>query len=416
MEINQELEKEQNLDYYYNEEEEEEAEGEEQENEEKEEKEQNDNQKNEKEENKENKEKKEEEKDKENKNNIENEKDNKNKIDKENNINNINNENNINNINNENNINNINNENNENKINDVKEEEPKEQTKNQNNQNIQSTENSESARQQIIEEIDTTIPKKNIVGENVEKQGDIIIQSFSPNTICHRLIPKGSDLDISQKAHFKCYKIKTKSNIISFITGSKKIVVPYIIFIDENYYYMAKDKIVNQKNPNLRRIGNKYDLLKLSNFQTTKKGDDYEFAFEFVNEDIFDRTFKLLYFTPKEAEDFYAVLHTILGGFNIEIPENLDDDNEEEEEDDEEGEEIEDDGQEEGEAGDDAEGKNQIEVKVDEKEKDEIENNSEEKNNDNNKKSESNEDTKEGTTMSTKEENKETRDVEIIAQ
>ena len=407
MEINQELEKEQNLDYYYNEEEEEEAEGEEQENEEKEEKEQNDNQKNEKEENKENKEKKEEEKDKENKNNIENEKDNKNKIDKENNINNIN---------NENNINNINNENNENKINDVKEEEPKEQTKNQNNQNIESTENSESARQQIIEEIDTTIPKKNIVGENVEKQGDIIIQSFSPNTICHRLIPKGSDLDISQKAHFKCYKIKTKSNIISFITGSKKIVVPYIIFIDENYYYMAKDKIVNQKNPNLRRIGNKYDLLKLSNFQTTKKGDDYEFAFEFVNEDIFDRTFKLLYFTPKEAEDFYAVLHTILGGFNIEIPENLDDDNEEEEEDDEEGEEIEDDGQEEGEAGDDAEGKNQIEVKVDEKEKDEIENNSEEKNNDNNKKSESNEDTKEGTTMSTKEENKETRDVEIIAQ
>ena len=416
MEINQELEKEQNLDYYYNEEEEEEAEGEEQENEEKEEKEQNDNQKNEKEENKENKEKKEEEKNKENKNNIANEKDNTNKIDKENNINNINNENNINNINNENNINNINNENNENKINDVKEEEPKEQTKNQNNQNIESTENSESARQQIIEEIDTTIPKKNIVGENVEKQGDIIIQSFSPNTICHRLIPKGSDLDISQKAHFKCYKIKTKSNIISFITGSKKIVVPYIIFIDENYYYMAKDKIVNQKNPNLRRIGNKYDLLKLSNFQTTKKGDDYEFAFEFVNEDIFDRTFKLLYFTPKEAEDFYAVLHTILGGFNIEIPENLDDDNEEEEEDDEEGEEIEDDGQEEGEAGDDAEGKNQIEVKVDEKEKDEIENNSEEKNNDNNKKIESNEDTKEGTTMSTKEENKETRDVEIIAQ
>ena len=178
---------------------------------------------------------------------------------------------------------------------------------------------------------------------------------------------------------------------------------------------MAKDKIVNQKNPNLRRIGNKYDLLKLSNFQTTKRGDDYEFAFEFVNEDIFDRTFKLLYFTPKEAEDFYSVLHTILGGFNIEIPENLDEDNEEEEEDNEEGEEIEDDGQEEGEAGDDVEGKNQIEVKVDEKEKDDIENNSEGKNNDN-KKSESNEDTKEGTTISTKEENKETRDVEIIAQ
>ena len=409
MEINQELEKEQNLDYYYNEEEEEEVEGEEQENEEKEQK---DNQKKEIEENKEIKDNKEDDKNKDNKNNIKNEKDNINN--EQNNINNINNENNEKKINNEDNINNINNEN---KINDVKEEEPKEQTKNQNIQNIQSTENSENAKQQIIEEIDTTIPKKNVNGENDGKEGDIIIQSFSPNTICHRLIPKGSDLDISKKAHFKCYKIKTKSNIISFITGSKKIVVPYIIFIDENYYYMAKDRIVNQKNKNLRRIGNKYDLLKLSNFQTTKKGDDYEFAFEFVNEDIFDRTFKLLYFTPKEAEDFYAVLHTILGGFNIEIPENLDDDNEEEEEDDEEGEEIEDDGQEEGEDGEEVEGKDQIEVKDDKKEKDEVENNSEEKNNDNNKKSENNEDeTKEGTTISTKEENKEIRDIEIVSQ
>ena len=116
---------------------------------------------------------------------------------------------------------------------------------------------------------------------------------------------------------------------------------------------MSKDKIVNQKNRNLRRIGNKYDLLKLSNFQTTRKENDYEFAFEFVNEDIFDRTFKLLYFTPKEAEDFYAVLHQILGGFGIEIPQNLENEGGEEEED-EEGEEVEDEeeeGEHEGEGG-----------------------------------------------------------------
>ena len=138
---------------------------------------------------------------------------------------------------------------------------------------------------------------------------------------------------------------------MSFITGSKIIKVPYLIFLDENYYYMAKDKIVNQRKPNLRRIGNRYDLLKLSNFQTSRKSNDYEFAFEFVNEDIFDRNIKLLYFTPKEAEDFYAVLHAILDGFGIQIPEILNDyasaEEEEEEgeeyEDDEEGENVEED-------------------------------------------------------------------------
>ena len=243
--------------------------------------------------------------------------------------------------NNEDNKINENNQINENKIN-----ENKEGLKDNNEQKAEKVEvsdnivNTESSKPQIVEEIDTTIPKTNKIIQNITKDGDIIIQSFSPNTICHRIIPKGSDLDISKKGCFKCYKIKTKKNLMSFITGSKIIKVPYLIFLDENYYYMAKDKIVNQRKPNLRRIGNRYDFLKLSNFQTSRKGNDYEFSFEFVNEDIFDRNFKVLYFTPKEAEDFYVVLHAILDGFGIQIPENLNDyANAEEEE--EEGEEYE---------------------------------------------------------------------------
>ena len=191
---------------------------------------------------------------------------------------------------------------------------------------------------------------------------------------------------------------------------------------------MSKDKIVNQKNRNLRRIGNKYDLLKLSNFQTTRKENDYEFAFEFVNEDIFDRTFKLLYFTPKEAEDFYAVLHKILGGFGIEIPQNLENEGGEEEED-EEGEEVEDEeeegehegeggevegGEEEGEGGEE---EGESEKKTDKKN---IEDNkNEEKKKDikqeNKEKNENSQiETKEGT-ISTKEENKEIREIEVIS-
>ena len=354
MELHQEFEKEPNLDYYYNEEEEEEVEGEEEENEE--EGRENSKKKKEKIDNKDNKDK---EKKDENKNNAEDNKINENSkniiSDKNNNMEkteeNNNNENNI--INEENKIsenkNNENQINEDNKINENNQiNENKEGLKDNNEQKDEKAEvsdnivNTESSKPQIVEEIDTTIPKTNKIIQNVTKDGDIIIQSFSPNTICHRIIPKGSDLDISKKGCFKCYKIKTKKNLMSFITGSKIIKVPYLIFLDENYYYMAKDKIVNQRKPNLRRIGNRYDLLKLSNFQTSRKSNDYEFAFEFVNEDIFNRNFKILYFTPKEAEDFYAVLHAILDGFGIQIPEVLNDYvNAEEEE--EEGEEYEDD-------------------------------------------------------------------------
>jgi len=321
LELHQELEKEQNLEYYYS---------------------QNDQEEEEEEEEDEKENIKEIKNDKDDKNNDETGIVNNNDKEKENNINNDNNKNegdkNINYIEEEKdkNISQIKEENNH--TNNIKEESTQEQTI----ESIQKTENFDKINQPIIEEIDTSITKNNNIERDVGKEGDIIIKSFNPNAICHRLIPKGSDLDMTNKGYFKCYKKKTKSNIISFITGSKKIISPYIIFIDENYYYMAKDKIVDRKNPNIRRIGNKYDLLKLSNFQATKKGDDYEFAFEFLNEDFFDRTFKLLYFTPKEAEDFYSVLHIVLGGFGIEIPPNLEGNEEEEEEEGEEGEEYED--------------------------------------------------------------------------
>ena len=412
MELHQELEKEQNLEYYYNQEEEEEEDEKEAGGEGEQNPKQNKDTKDIQEEDK-----KEEKKEEEDKNNINN----------DNNI--IINDNNNINIINENIIENNNNKINEGDVNDkMKDEEDIKEKKDMiNNSTLseQMSENSVNSKPQIIEEIDTTIPKKNNMEENAPKEGDIIIQSFSPNTICHRLIPKGSDLDISQKGYFQCYKMKTKSNLISFITGTKKIKVPYIIFIDENYYYMAKDKIVNPRKPSLRRIGNRYDLFKLSNFQAMRKDNDYEFAFEFVNEDIFDRTFKLLYFTPKEAIDFYTVLHAILGGFGITIPEQLEVEDEEEEEDEGEGEEYEE-GEGDGE-GEENEGEEEGEVQGQGEEEEEgvggqgnIEDKKEyvikkkKKDNGDNQDMKKENETKQGT-ISTKEESKDIRDVEIVA-
>ena len=289
-----------------------------------------------------------------------------------------------------------------------------EKEENKNKENIENTENIENKKEQIIEEIDTTVPKNN----TDEKQGgeNVAVKGISQNTICHRLIPKGSDIDITKRVYFKCYKMKTKSNIISFITGSKKVKIPYLIFLDENFYYMMKDKPVNENNENIRRVGNKYDLTKISNFQTRKINDEYEFAFEFMYEDYFDRIYKLLYFEPKDAELFFDVFQQFVDNLGLDLPGNVigigdrDEKEEEEEEDDgDEGEEKEE--KEDNENEENEEEEDEKEVKGEENENiDNIDNTINNKEKTENGIENKKDDTK---TNSTKDESKEIRDVEI---
>ena len=230
----------------------------------------------------------------------------------------------------------------------------------------------------------------------------MIFKEINQNTICHRLILKGSDIDITEKVYFKCYKLKTKSNVISFITGSKKVKIPYIIILDENFYYMIKDKPVNDKNENIRRVGNRYDLTKISNFQTRKVDEDYEFAFEFMYEDYFDRIYKLLYFEKKDAELFFDVFQQYSDNLGLDLHGNImgGEDSEGKEEDDE------------GEEGEEGEEKEDNEENAEEEDEKDME---EEDNKDIKEKDENNIDNKkdELETNSTKEESKEIREVEI---
>ena len=182
---------------------------------------------------------------------------------------------------------------------------------------------------------------------------------------------------------------------------------------------MSKDKQVNPENENIRRIGNRYDLSKISNFQTRKVNEDYEFAFEFMNEDYFDRIYKLLYFEPKDAELFFDIFQQFINNLGINIPSNITG-MEEGEEQEEEGEEEEDDGEEE-----DEKGENEGNEEDEKEEKDENNNDNEEKKEEE-KTIEENEKAKKSKeqginnkkdeieTNSTKEESKEIRDVEVI--
>ena len=166
------------------------------------------------------------------------------------------------------------------------------------------------------------------------------IKYINPNIICHRIIQKGMDIDISTKKCYQCFKLKYKSNFFSFITGVKEIKVPYLIFLEENFYYMAKDKQINNKNKNIRRIGNRYDLSNLRSFRFQIINQNYEFEFEFYANNDFEREFKYIYFEQKEAEVFLEdfqeyVLENLSNAFeiqgedNIEVDEIEEEDNEE---------------------------------------------------------------------------------------
>ena len=107
-----------------------------------------------------------------------------------------------------------------------------------------------------------------------------------------------------------------------------------ILFMDEHYLYLLKDKSVNQNNPNLRRINEIFDLNKLFDYGISPKGNGYEFNLDFLLEDNFlDRKQKMFLMEEKEAEIFENdLLDTLENIDSIYISENNEQSEEEEEE------------------------------------------------------------------------------------
>ena len=75
--------------------------------------------------------------------------------------------------------------------------------------------------------------------------------------------------------------------------------------------------------------------------------EEYELAFEFLNDDFFDRTYKILYFEKKDAEVFLDIFQQYINEIDLENPTNIinindENDNDHDDNEDEENEEEED--------------------------------------------------------------------------
>ena len=131
---------------------------------------------------------------------------------------------------------------------------------------------------------------------------------MNDNDICHRILYKGENIDISQIKVFKCYKKKEEESFLSTIglKTAKEIQKNYYIYLYETFMYMIKDKIYDYNKKNIKRVGNKFDLFDIKNFsyddETYK--ETMLISIEFGN-DVDKIINKELYFEIEEGKKFF---------------------------------------------------------------------------------------------------------------
>ena len=173
--------------------------------------------------------------------------------------------------------------------------------------------------------------------------------------IAHRLYLKNSMVDIEPLPYVPFIKVKKNDNILSLIGFGKKNQIKeikYFVVFDEHFLYMinmtTKD---NNQNNFFKKIGNHYDLTKISNIEI--KDDEIlegkksiKLVFLLDNDaNNFSTVEKELHFEKNDAKKFFEILKFYLKKYDVPLifqekgkegteDEDEDDDEEEEEEED----------------------------------------------------------------------------------
>ncbi len=184
----------------------------------------------------------------------------------------------------------------------IKEEEKKD------NSNIKE----EKKEEENLEEISTNKTSNNTINTIYQEP------EINPNTYCHRIFYKGSNIDISKYEVFNFLKIKEKESFLSNLgfKNPKVTQIPYFAFLNETFLYMIKDKIYDKNKPNIRRIGNKYSLFDCQNIKYDTEEGYIVVNLEFM---ISENDFKVktLYFARTNYENFIRNLEKNLIQFGI---------------------------------------------------------------------------------------------------
>ena len=179
-----------------------------------------------------------------------------------------------------------------------------------------------------LEEISTN---KSTTNTNENDSNNLIEPEIDPNTYCHRILYKGSNIDISQYELFPFIKVKEKGSLLSNLGFKNPKITrnPYFALLNETFIYMIKDKVYDKNKPNLRRIGNKYSLFNCQNVGIQHENEYIILHIEFL---ISENEFKVkeLYFNKQNGENFMIKFENLLvrlGIITYSNEENENDDN-----------------------------------------------------------------------------------------
>lgn len=157
------------------------------------------------------------------------------------------------------------------------------------------------------------------------------IKDYSDDIICHYLFLKGTLISKDIIPVIKCIKIKSikkKSILNRFGFGRKQnkinnqeTKVNYLLFFDENFLYFLKDKEINQFEPSIRMIGNKYNICQLID-KTVEKvdNDNIKINLEFLIDE--KKILKQMLFKKETGNEFIYILNQKLDSFNLKLNEN----------------------------------------------------------------------------------------------
>jgi hypothetical protein len=148
---------------------------------------------------------------------------------------------------------------------------------------------------------------------------------------CHIIFHKGEDIDVSMKKIFECYEEISNRNFLLF---KKRVKIKTLLFFEEQYIYILRDKIVDNDNQKLRRISNILDLNKLFDYKVSKKENNYLFTLDFLKEDnLLERNLKNLLFDENVGEEFEDYLIKMLEKIDATFLDEIFEQNEEDDED-----------------------------------------------------------------------------------
>ena len=183
----------------------------------------------------------------------------------------------------------------------------------------------EKKEEENLEEISTNKTSNNTINTIYQEP------EIDPNTYCHRILYKGSNIDISQYELFPFIKVKEKGSLLSNLGFKNPKIThnPYFALLNETFIYMIKDKVYDKNKSNLRRIGNKYSLFNCQNVGIQHENEFIILHIEFLVSEN-DHIIKELCFKKEIGEKFMIKFENLLVQLGIINYSNEENENQEE--------------------------------------------------------------------------------------